>query len=194
MSWKSKTGWSATADSQFSGSYIPAYVYNGSLTTGWAAANTAPPHWIDINLGSSQTIGGLLIYARGDGNSSGFLKDYEIYVSSDGVNWGSAVASGTAPYTPPGSTWMVAWTPVTGQYLRIKATSAAYGTGGSGTQNYPWIAEVEIGDGTTSVIMSVEYAEVAYQGNPNLVCSAFYVEIAIPNPAVTRTRPRHRII
>ena len=35
---------------------------------------------------------------RQDGSACGWIKDYEFYVSADGVNWGTAVATGTFDY------------------------------------------------------------------------------------------------
>jgi hypothetical protein len=66
-------------------------------------------------------------------------------VSTDGVNWGTAVATGTFSYgglstSCPGAgvpaALQVNFTPVTGQYIRLQALSEINGN--------PWTAAAEI--------------------------------------------------
>jgi hypothetical protein len=52
------------------------------------------PHEIVIDLGRTQTISGFRYMPRQDGGTNGRVKNYEFYVSQDGVNWGSPVSQG----------------------------------------------------------------------------------------------------
>ena len=48
------TGGTATADSQISGNYIPAYAFDSNNNTAWVSDNTLP-HWIKYNFGAGVT-------------------------------------------------------------------------------------------------------------------------------------------
>ncbi|HVP53154.1 MAG TPA: protease pro-enzyme activation domain-containing protein, partial [Terriglobales bacterium] len=98
--------------------------------TQWCPSSAPPPHEIQINLGASYTLSAFQYLARQDGCANGWIKQYAFYVSSDGVNWGTAVATGTFSYgglstaCPGGgvpSALQVNFTPVTGQYVRLQA-------------------------------------------------------------------------
>ena len=52
------------------------------------------PHEIRIDLGASYNLTAFQYLPRQDGSANGWIKDYEFYVSTDGVNWGSAVIRG----------------------------------------------------------------------------------------------------
>ena len=85
----------------------------------------APPHEIQINLGSSANLNGFVYVPRQDGSSHGWIGQYEFYVSTDGVNWGSPVATGTFANTATAK--QVSFAPKTGQYVRLRALSEVNG-------------------------------------------------------------------
>ena len=145
------TGWLATADSQetVAENGAAANAIDGNPATYWVTQwhpSSAPlPHWIQINLGASYTLTAFQYLARQDGCANGWIKQYAFYVSTDGVNWGSPVASGSFNYghlstgcpgagTP--SAMQVAFPPTTGQYVRLQALSEVNGN--------PWTAAAEI--------------------------------------------------
>jgi len=109
--------------------------FDGSPYTGWVTDNNSEPpndypHEIQINLGATYTIGGFLFTPVQDHGGWGTPKDYEFYVSSDGNNWGSPVASGTWTYAPDswGNTFYLQTktadcTPVAGRYIRMRVLS-----------------------------------------------------------------------
>ena len=51
------------------------------------------PHQITINLGAAYDLTAFQYLPRQNGSAYGWIKDYEFYVSADGVNWGSAAAA-----------------------------------------------------------------------------------------------------
>jgi len=139
------TGWSvAYVDSQETSCYNGAATnaIDGKSSTMWhtqfCTISPPTPHEIQINLGASYSLTAFLYLPRQDGSSNGWIKDYEFYVSSDGVNWGTPVASGTFSYgavkVPPAM--QVNFTPVTGQYIRLRALSEING--------HPWTSAAEI--------------------------------------------------
>jgi hypothetical protein len=93
-----------------------------------------PPHEIQINLGSSANLNGFVYVPRQDGVPNGWIGQYEFYVSTDGVNWGSPVAGGT--FTNDATNKQVSFAPTTGQYVRLRALSEVNGN--------PWTTMAEL--------------------------------------------------
>lgn len=71
---------------------------DGDSSTMWHSAWSqvepdAPyPHWISLDLGAAYDVKGLDYQVR---IGNGAIKDYEVYVSTDGTTWGSAVKTGS---------------------------------------------------------------------------------------------------
>jgi len=101
--------------------------------TQWASANPPPPHELQINLGATYSIKGFGYLPRQDGCNHGDIKQYELYVSSDGVNWGAPVSAGTFSYAASyaygcggssvTSMRFLSFPAVTGSYVRLRALS-----------------------------------------------------------------------
>jgi hypothetical protein len=135
------TGWSLVyADSQETagedGRAVNAFDGNiGTIWhTQWLGANPPPPHEIQINLGQSYAIDGLRYLPRQDGSVNGTIAQYEFYVSTDGVNWGTPVATGTFAHNLLEK--FVSFAPKTGRYIRLRAISEYNGN--------PWTSVAEI--------------------------------------------------
>ena len=124
--------------------------------TEWFNASPPPPHEIQINLGATSSLTGFLYLPRQDGCSNGWINQYEFYVSQDGVNWGTPVASGIFDYgsavtgcpgasVPPAI--RVTFTPTPGHYVRVRALSEINGN--------PWtsMAELNLLGGTTPLVI-----------------------------------------
>jgi len=103
--------------------------------TGWSGGNDPMPHEIEIDLGTNYTIAGLRYLPRQDGGSNGRIKDYEIYVSSDGSTWGSTLVAGTWSYADASEKEVTFQTTI-GRYVRLRATSEVGGN--------PWASASEI--------------------------------------------------
>ncbi len=148
----SQTGWSVVyVDSQETvgenGAAVNAIDGNpaSKWVTQWSPTSTPLPHEIQINLGASYNLTAFQYLARQDGCANGWIKDYEFYVSNDGVNWGTPVASGTFNYGNlsthcPGAgvpgVMEIAFAATTGQYIRLRALSEI--------QLNPWTAVAEL--------------------------------------------------
>ena len=52
------------------------------------------PHTLQLELPQPAEIAGFTALPRQGGNHNGWIKDFEFYVSADGVNWGNPVAKG----------------------------------------------------------------------------------------------------
>lgn len=84
------------------------------------------PHWVDFDAGQTKTIKGVAYLPRQDGNNTGTVKEYEIYVSQDGKDWGKPVAKGEFAPGPKQKT-VIFSAPVKGRYVRFMALSAQDG-------------------------------------------------------------------
>jgi F5/8 type C domain-containing protein/parallel beta helix pectate lyase-like protein len=105
--------------------------------TKWSGGSTPLPHEIQINLGASYAVSGIRYLPRQDGGTgagNGRIGQYEVYVSTDGVTWGTAVATGT--FADNASQKEVRFTAKTGRYLRLRALSEVNGN--------PWTTAAEI--------------------------------------------------
>ncbi|MEE1827332.1 discoidin domain-containing protein [Streptomyces sp. BE20] len=91
-----RDGWTATADSietvRENGQATNAIDGNDSTIrhTQYGTGITPMPHWIDIDLGRSRTVGRLDYLPRQDGGTNGTMADYQILTSTDGNNAGTS--------------------------------------------------------------------------------------------------------
>ena len=141
----SQTGWMlVSVDSQetVKGAHDGAKAFDGNASTIWHTRwsgiepDPPPPHEIRINLGVVYDISGFRYLPRQDGITNGRIGQYEFYVSSDGVNWGSAVAIGT--FANDMLEKEVSFVPKTGQYVRLRALTEVSG------QPYTSMAELNV--------------------------------------------------
>lgn len=77
------------------------------------------PHWIDFDANSTKTMKGFVYTPRQD-SGNGRLKDYEIYVSQDGQEWGEPVMKGSFRNSSDAQRVMFA-KPAKARYIRLKA-------------------------------------------------------------------------
>lgn len=115
----SRAGWTATASSSAGGD-PPANALDGDPGTRWSSGHgQTNGDWFSLDFGAPQTFDGLLVDATG--STGDFARGYQVYVSDDGVSWGSAIASG------PGSGQLlrVVFEPVTARHVRIVATGSS---------------------------------------------------------------------
>jgi hypothetical protein len=91
---------------------------------------------LQLELTSPLELRGLTLLPRQDGNPNGTIKDFEVCVSQDGVNWERPVAQGTFP--PGGAERQVLFDHPTGaRFVRLVARS--------GHAAGPWASLAEIG-------------------------------------------------
>ena len=149
-----QSGWSLlSVDSQETtcGHYGAVNSFDGNPATfwhtQWCPSIASIPHQIQINLGASYNVSGFTYLPRQDGCSHGWISQYQFYVSTDGVNWGNPVASGTfnygtAPTGCPGAAVLpaiqVLFPSTTGRYIQLRALSEVNGN------PYTAIAELNV--------------------------------------------------
>ncbi|MFD8862692.1 endo-alpha-N-acetylgalactosaminidase family protein [Streptomyces vinaceus] len=104
--------------------------------TQWYAATAPMPHEITLDLGAPYEVSALHCLPR-QTQSNGRIADYQVFTSADGVDWGTAAATGTFANTAAQQD--VSFTPRTARYVKLKATREVGGN--------PWtsVAELNIG-------------------------------------------------
>lgn len=86
---------------------------------------TKYPHWVDFDAAELKTMKGFIYQPRQEG-SNGWVKDYEIYVSTDGKNWGEPICKGT--FARNADTKRVEFSkPVKARYIRFRALNEQNG-------------------------------------------------------------------
>jgi|GEM_PF-2592477 len=107
-----------------------ANVLDGKTNTYWHTAwsgtsNPGYPHEIQIDMKSPHIVTGLAYLPRQDGNQNGWIAGYQIYLSTDGTNWGSPASTGV--WAKNGTEKLVNFAARTCRYVRLVATSEVNG-------------------------------------------------------------------
>jgi len=88
----SRTGWTATSNPT-SGD-APANLLDGSMTTRWSTGATMTNgQYFVVDMQSAQSFNRVVMDSTNAAND--YARGYQVFVSNDGTNWGSAVATGT---------------------------------------------------------------------------------------------------
>ncbi|WP_239132017.1 discoidin domain-containing protein [Paractinoplanes durhamensis] len=138
-----RTGWTATADSQetLGEDGKAANALDGNNATIWHTAWSAEsvpgfPHTYTIDMKTSQLVGGLAYQPRQDSSFNGGIGTYSIQTSANNTTWTDQITDEKfAPETAAQQT--VLFPPVTARYLRIIAKSSESGEQG------PWTTAAE---------------------------------------------------
>ncbi|ENQ3106064.1 M6 family metalloprotease domain-containing protein [Bacillus cereus] len=135
--WIPQTNWTLKYVDSYNSYNLGTYAFDGNKNTFWHTnwSPVAPmPHEIQIDLGATYSLSKFNYLPRQDGQVNGTIKGYEFYVSSDGVNWGTAVATGT--FTNDTTLKEVSFATKTGRYIKLRALSEI--------NNNPWTSAAEI--------------------------------------------------
>ncbi|KAM0193534.1 hypothetical protein ACHAPQ_005902 [Fusarium lateritium] len=133
----SRSKWAVTCDSQQSGNECSKAI-DGNRDTFWhtvyGSSDPKPPHMYTIDMKSTQNVNGISMLPRQDGNANGWIGRHNVFLSTDGKNWGSAVATGTwyADNTEKYSNFETR----TARYVRLVAITEA--------NDQPWTSIAEI--------------------------------------------------
>ncbi|MFF0269644.1 endo-alpha-N-acetylgalactosaminidase family protein [Kribbella sp. NPDC004536] len=92
----------------------------------WSQVSTPAgfPHFMTLDLGSAYQVNGFSYLPRQSG-TNGMFKGYELYVSADGQDWGTPVATGQFPNST--AVQRLDFTPKPGRYVKFVGTSSLNG-------------------------------------------------------------------
>ena len=135
--------------------------FDGSTRTFWHSrwqeATDPYPHEMQIDLGGTYNVSAFLYTPRQGTNANGRIGGYEFYVSADGTNWGTAVASGTFPNSTAVQT--VSFTPKNGRFVRFRALNAL--AGGS----FAAVANLQVRAGSGGGVTSLDDRAMTFTGS-----------------------------
>ena len=117
------------ASSDESGEGDAQHLVDGDVKTFWHTMHSVTlakyPHWVDFDAAEVKLMKGFEFTPRQKGNK-GRIKDYEIYVSQDGKNWGNPIHKGK--FKNSADTQRVVFAkPVKARYIRLRALSEQKG-------------------------------------------------------------------
>ncbi|CAJ0552342.1 Ff.00g063210.m01.CDS01 [Fusarium sp. VM40] len=132
-----RDNWKVTCDSQQPGNECSKAIDGDRDTfwhTTWGSSDPKPPHTYTIDMKSTQNVNGISMLPRQDGSPNGWFGRHNVFLSTDGKNWGSAVATGTwyADNTEKYSNFETR----PARYVRLVAVAEA--------NNQPWTSIAEI--------------------------------------------------
>lgn len=128
----------------------PEFVIDNNIQTLWHTAYNNPgnfavtnkqvesdyPHEFQIELAKETRFKGIEVYPRTDG-INGMISEYAIYISSDGKNWGAAIAKGRLPKSEKSSE-IIFENSVNTKYIRFAALKGFNG------QKWASLAELKL--------------------------------------------------
>ena len=119
------------------------HLVDGDLGTFWHTMYSITlakyPHWVDFDAGSNKLMKGF-VYTGRQNNENGRVKEYEIYVSKDGKEWGEPVMTGSLKNTAEAQRVTFSQ-PVRARYLRFRALSEQNGNEFATGAEFQLIAE-----------------------------------------------------
>jgi hypothetical protein len=130
------------ADSQASEAYGADHAIDGDPDTMWHTPWDEPapkfPHELVIEFAKPAKLAGITCLPRQDGNRNGRIKEYSVFASADGKDWGEPIAKGAFPFGDQLHTVKFA-IPVEARFLRFVANS-----GFDLSKPYASLAELDI--------------------------------------------------
>ena len=147
----SNSGWTLVSADSYQGGNEARLAFDGNTSTfwhtAWGASETSHPHTIIVDMKKIYDVTAFTYLGRQDGNQNGMVKGYSVYLSVDGNNWGTAVASGEFKNTT--ALQVVKLSKATpGRYLKFVATSEINGKA--------WASAAEISIEADRIITSIE--------------------------------------
>jgi hypothetical protein len=117
----SRAGWVASAS--VNGSDSPAKAIDGNIATRWSTGGAQSlGQWFQVDMGSAQTF--FQIILDQENSTSDYPRGYQVNVSSDGINWGSPVATGSGS---SGAATIITFPTQTARYIRVTQTGSTTG-------------------------------------------------------------------
>ena len=145
-----KSAWKlVSADSYQSGNEPRLAFDNNNSTfwhTAWGANEPRHPHTLIVDMVNTYMVSAFTYLSRQDGNQNGMVKSFQLYLSTDGQNWGQPAVSGEFKNTTAEQEVKLA-TPKAARYLKLVANSEINGNA--------WTSAAEIGIKAVSDVTAV---------------------------------------
>lgn len=116
-----RSNWTITASSTDPYGDKTSNAIDGNLSTRWSSGHgQTSGDWFDINLGSMQSFNQIVL-DTGPGSAGDYVRQYQVYVSNDGVNWSNAEVDGSGT----GEKVTITLPTQDAQYIRIVDTGSS---------------------------------------------------------------------
>lgn len=133
----------AFASSQEPGSGDAKNMVDGDVNSIWHTMYSITlakyPHWVDFDAGEPKNMKGFTLQPR-TSDSNGWIKDYEIYVSNDGKEWGNPIHKGTFENNADLKRVMFS-KPVKARFIRLRALNEQSGQDYASAAEFSLIAD-----------------------------------------------------
>jgi hypothetical protein len=115
-----RAGWVASASSS-NAPDPPSNAIDGNINSRWSTgANQVPGQWFQVDMGSTNILSAIVLDCGG--STGDYPRGYQLYLSKDGSNWGSPVATGNGAIVTT-----ISFAAHAARYIRITQTGSASG-------------------------------------------------------------------
>ncbi|MCW2945061.1 MAG: Beta-glucosidase [Actinoallomurus sp.] len=189
-------GWTATAFANASAGDVPARMLDGDPATRWSSGTPmADGQSVTVDMGSAHSIDQITMDSGASAND--YARGYQVFLSSDGSTWGTAVATGTGT----GALITARFTARQDRYIKVVQTGTSsswwsiaefnvYGADSSGAQvALPRAGGMHVPavNDTLPTVPSAPFS--TSDGRPGLTAEYFNNLTLAGKPALTRTEP-----
>jgi hypothetical protein len=116
-------GQPATASSQVNATQAPATATDGDTNTYWESANNAFPQWLQVDLGTSYSIGKVTLKLPPSTAWGTRTQTLSVQTSTNGSTFGTAVGSANYTFNSPTNTVSITVPATTARYVRVNITA-----------------------------------------------------------------------
>jgi hypothetical protein len=113
----------ASASSQVNGAQTPSMATDGDANTYWESANNAFPQWLQVDLGTSFSIGRVTLKLPPSTAWGTRTQTLSVQTSTNGSTFSTVVGSATYTFTSPTNVVNITVPATTAQYVRINVTA-----------------------------------------------------------------------
>src|SRR6266705_392118 len=146
-----RNGWTVSASVSASGN-PPVNVIDGNINTRWGTGTgQTNGMWFQVDMGSGTPPAFTNIVLDAGSSSGDYPRGYQVNVSSDGVNWGSPVATGSGS---SGAATIITFPTQTARYVRVTQTGSTTGTFWSIYEFYMYAPVVSLTPTNIAMIVS----------------------------------------
>ncbi|HEY4018855.1 MAG TPA: choice-of-anchor D domain-containing protein [Pseudonocardiaceae bacterium] len=113
-----------TSDSSNTQNYVSANVTDGNQDTYWESANNAFPQWVQVDLGSAQSVGRVVLQLPASTAWATRSQTLSLQGSTDGTSFTTLVGSAAYTFNPSSNnTVTITFAASTARYLRVNVTA-----------------------------------------------------------------------
>ncbi|MDX6209176.1 MAG: hypothetical protein QOE24_1567, partial [Frankiales bacterium] len=116
------------SSSGYTQTYAPANANDGNQATYWEGTANAYPNWLQVDLGSSQTVGRVVLKLPTTWGAR--TQTLSVLGSTDGGTWTTLKASAAYAFNPSANTVTITFTGMGERYVRINFTANSGASGG----------------------------------------------------------------